>query len=113
LQNPNDFNVKCILNANSLNENQEKLEENLFLFDNNQDKFLVTQLEEIKANRQMKFKIRFQPINMRNSFQSSICNGLIKITAIGHELRFNVQMIGFINFPYLMSTGKLSITFPQ
>ena len=28
LQNPNDFNVKCILNANSLNENQEKLEEN-------------------------------------------------------------------------------------
>ena len=73
----------------------------LILFDNNQDKFLFTQLEEIKAYSQMKFKIRFQPMSMRKSFLSAICNGLIKITAIDHELRFNVQMIGFIGKSYI------------
>jgi hypothetical protein len=70
------------------------------------------EVEEIEANSQMKFKIRFQPTNMRNS----ICNGLIKIRVIARvqkELYSNVyyvQMIGFIGKSYIFVDNLMKQT---
>jgi hypothetical protein len=108
LQNPNDFNVICKLKAITLNANQ-----NLFLFDNNQDKFFDTQLEEIKANSQMKFKIRFQPISMRHSCKISEFNGYIKVMVPGYELNLLVRTRALIRISSEIKNNISSEFYPK
>ena len=94
LMNPNDFNVKCVIHAITMDDKHEKCEDNLFFFESPDNKFLLTQIIEIKSKEQTSLKIRFQPKHVSSS--TSLCNGFIQIRALNYELRFNAQIIGFI-----------------